>query len=457
MSRRKYGIDMTTGSLFPKIVAFTIPLLLTGLLQLVYNAADIMVIGKFVGSPSMAAVGATTSLVQLLTNLLIGLSTGSGVIVAKYIGSGDGKAIHKSVQSAMLLSIVSGFTMAVVGFFGSSVFLRWMGTPDDVFSLSVTYLKIFFLGTPASMLYNFGSSILRASGDSKRPLYMLIISGLVNVSLNLLFVIVFKMDVAGVALATIISQYLSAVFIIVALINNDGFTHLSIKHLKFYKNELLEIIKIGLPAGIQGSLFSVSNVLIQSSINSFGAIAIAGNTAASNIDGIIYTSTNSVSQAVMTFSSQNLGAGKIKRIKKVYFEGLGLATILCAVLSVTFYLFGDQLLGIFTSETDVIETGRIRLQLFACTYILNSLLDVTTGQMRGIGKSVIPMVVTLAGVCGFRIVWIYTVFQTHHSYLNLLLSYPASWLITLVVITVCYYITYIKLSKKFKSQEVLAQ
>ena len=449
MAKKRYSIDMTTGSLFPKILTFTIPLLLTGILQLVYNAADVMVVGKYVGSQSLAAVGATTNLVQLLTNLFIGLSTGSGVVAAKYIGASDGKATHRSVQSAMLLSIISGIVMACVGFFLSPSILRLMGTPEDILPLSVTYLKIFFLGTPASMIYNFGSSILRASGDSKRPLYMLIISGLVNVSLNLLFVIVFKMNVSGVALATIISQYLSALFIIVSLANNDGFTHLTLGHLRFYKKELIEIIKIGLPAGIQGSLFSVSNVLIQSSINSFGAVAIAGNTASASIDGIIYTSTNSVAQAAMTFTSQNYGAGKIKRIRSVYFESIGLAVLFCIILGLVFFNFSDALLSVFTSEPDVIATGSIRLQMFACVYLINSMLDVTTGQMRGLGKSVVPMAVTLAGVCGLRIVWIFTVFRHFHTYLWLLLSYPASWIITLLVVLVCYVYEYRKTVRKF--------
>ncbi len=453
MAKNRYSMDMTTGSLFPKIVSFAIPLMLTGLLQLVYNAADIMVVGRFAGSASLAAVGATASLVNLCLNLFIGLSTGSGVVVAKYIGADDGASVHRTVHSAMLLAVISGFAVGILGFAVSPLALKIMDTPDDIFSLSVTYLRIFFLGTPASMIYNFGSAIIRATGDSKRPLYILTATGIVNVVLNLVFVIFFKMDVAGVAFATIISQFLSAVFILYILLNINSYVHVSIKKLRFYKKELLEIIKIGVPAGLQASLFSLSNVIIQSSINSFGAIAVAGNTASSNIDSIIFTCCSAVSQTATTFTSQNYGAGQFKRIRRIYFNCIGVTLFIYAVCCVLLLGFGSQVMGIFSTDAEVVEMGLIRLKLFAVTYFINSIQDLTSAQMRGLGKSVTPMIISVAGICGLRVVWIYTVFKIYHSMEVLYLSYPVSWLITGIVVTIMYAFTFRKILKRSINNE----
>lgn len=453
MAKKKYSIDMTTGVLFPKILGFAFPLMVTGLLQIVYNAADVMVVGRFAGSISLAAVGATSTLVNLMLNLFLGLSMGSGVVVAKHIGAGDGASVHRTVHSAMLLSIISGFVIGIIGVVISPYALSAMGTPDDVHSLSTLYLRIFFLGTPANMVYNYGASILRATGDSKRPLYILTSTGILNVVLNLIFVVKFNMNVAGVALATIISQYVSAICVLYILLNINSYIHLSMKKLHFYKDELLDILKIGIPAGLQGSLFSLSNVIIQSSINSFGAAAIAGNTASGNVDSIIFTCCNSVSQTATTFTSQNLGAGQYKRIRKIYFNCIGVSMGIAAIFGVALLAFGPQILTVFSTDSEVIDMGLIRLKLFAVTYIINSVLDVTTGQMRGLGKSVIPMIVTMVGVCGLRVLWVFTVFPQYRSMFTLYLSYPVSWLATGIVLVTMYAVTFRKILKRSRNDE----
>ncbi|MBO5421379.1 MAG: MATE family efflux transporter [Clostridia bacterium] len=453
MSKKRYSMDMTTVVLFPKIISFAFPLMITGLLQIVYNAADVMVVGRFAGSTSLAAVGATSTLVNLFLNLFLGLSMGSGVVVAKHIGAGDGASVHRAVHSAMLLSVLSGVAIGILGVLISPYALSMMGTPEDIHSLSTLYLRIFFLGTPANMVFNYGASILRSTGDSKRPLYILTATGILNVVLNLIFVIKLHMDVAGVALATIISQYVSATCVLYILLNINSYIHVSIKKLRFYKDELKDILRIGIPAGLQGSLFSLSNVIIQSSINSFGAAAIAGNTASGNVDSIIFTCCNSVSQTATTFTSQNLGAGQHKRIRKVYFNCVGISMAIAAFFGVALLAFGPQILTVFSTDSEVIDMGLIRLRLFAVTYIINSVLDVTTGQMRGLGKSVIPMIVSLVGICGLRVIWVFTVFPHFRSIFTLYLSYPVSWLVTGIVITVMYAITFRKIIKRSKSNE----
>ena len=455
MSGRKH-LDMTTGALMPKIIRFTIPLALTGLLQLVYNAADMMVVGRFAGSTSLAAVGATSMLVNLTINLFMGISMGAGVTVAKYIGAGDGQRVSRAVHTTILLGLVSGAIVMTVGLIFSPQFLKWMSTPDDIISLSILYLRIYFMGAPANMLYNFGAAVLRANGDSKRPFYFLTSAGILNIVLNLVFVIKFHMDVAGVAYATIISQYISAICVIIALMNDNGFIRLSIKKLRFWKSELTEILLIGLPAGIQGSLFSISNVMIQSSINSFGSTVIAGNTAAANIDNIVYVCCNAVSQAAMTFSSQNYGAKKYGRISKTYSNCIGLSLLIMAGLCTPFYIFKSRLLGIFTTDPNVIAAGNIRLTIFMTTYFLDTLMDVTTGQLRGLGKSIGPMAITLAGVVGFRTIWLFTVFRSHHTLEMLYYSYPISWIITVIALMTCYICVYRKNIKPFihKKNEV---
>ncbi len=439
MNRRGI-LDMTSGPFLKKVLIFSIPLMLTGILQLIYNAADVMVIGRFAGSTSLAAVGSTGSLVNLIINLFIGLSTGAGVITARHIGASLGDRIHKSVHTAMAISVASGIAVGIFGFFMSETFLKLMGTPDDVLPLAALYLKIYFLGAPGSLIYNFGASIVRSTGDTKRPLYILAFSGLVNVALNVVLVVGFHFDVAGVAIATIVSQYISAVFIVLRLTHLENACRLQPKKIRIYRDELKEIIKIGLPAGFQSSLFSFSNVLIQSTINSFGSIAMAGNTAATNADAFIYTSTNAIAQTAMTFTSQNIGAKKHENIRKIYFLCLGLAFLISALSGGAGLLFPEQILGIFTTDPAVIAVGKERLYIMMSTYFLCSLMDVAGCQIRGMGKSIEPMIITLLGACGLRVLWLYTGFPLKKELWNLYLSYPLSWAITFIALFICFFV-----------------
>ncbi len=437
----KRGIlDMTTGPFFKKILIFAFPLMLTGVLQLIYNAADVMVIGRFAGSTSLAAVGSTSSLVNLIINLFIGLSTGAGVITARHIGANLSERMHKCVHTAMALSVISGIAVCFFGYFFSEIFLKLMGTPDDVLPLATKYLKIYFLGAPASLVYNFGASIVRATGDTKRPLYILASTGIVNVVLNLVLVVFFHLDVAGVAIATIVAQYISAVLIVSRLLHLPNDCRFYFKKTRIYSQELKEIARIGVPAGFQSSLFSFSNVLIQSTINTFGSVAMAGNTAAQNADAIIYTCTNAVAQTAMTFTSQNMGAKKYENLRKIFLICLGTAFAISVILGGLGLIFPRQIIGIFTTESDVIEIGVHRLYILMTTYFLCSLMDVAGCQIRGMGKSLEPMIITLLGACGIRILWLYTGFPLRKELWNLYLSYPISWAITFVALTICYFI-----------------
>ena len=448
----KRGIlDMTTGPFFKKILIFSIPLMLTGVLQLIYNAADVMVVGRFAGSESLAAVGSTSSLINLIVNLFVGLSTGAGVVTARHIGANLGNRIHKSVHTAMAISVASGIAVGLFGFFLSGQFLQLMGTPENVLPLSTLYLKIYFLGAPGSLIYNFGASIVRSTGDTKRPLFILGFTGIINVALNVVLVVGFHYNVAGVAIATIVAQYISAILIVIRLTHIENACRLNIKKIRLYKEELKDIIKIGLPAGLQSSLFSFSNVLIQSTINSFGSVAMAGNTAAQNADAIIYTCTNAFSQAAMTFTSQNIGARKYENLRKVYFTCMGFALTFSIVLGAIGILFPEEIIGIFTTEADVIEIGKHRLYIMMASYFLCSLMDVSGCQIRGMGKSLEPMIITLLGTCGLRILWLYTGFPLRKELWNLYISYPISWGITFIAFLICFFV-YEKRIKKSRSE-----
>ncbi len=445
----KRGIlDMTTGPFFKKILIFSVPLMLTGVLQLVYNAADVMVVGRFAGSASLAAVGSTSSLINLIVNLFIGLSTGAGVVTARNIGANAPDKIHKSVHTAMALSIASGFAVGLFGFFLSDKLLSLMGTPENVLPLAALYLKIYFFGAPGSMVYNFGASIVRATGDTKRPLIILGFSGLVNVVLNVVLVVGFHFDVAGVAIATIVAQYISAVLIVVRLKHIENACRLNFKKVRIYKEELKDIVKIGLPAGFQSSLFSFSNVLIQSTINTFGSVAMAGNTAAQNADAIIYTCTNAVAQTAMTFASQNMGARKYENLRKVYFICLRFALVLSVVLGAIGFLFPEYIIGIFTTDAEVIEIGKQRLYIMMATYFICSLMDVSGYQIRGMGKSLEPMIITLLGACGIRVLWLYTGYPLKQELWNLYLSYPISWGTTFIALCICFFVFEKRIRKK---------
>lgn len=445
---RNYEIDMCNGPLTRKIITYCIPLALSGILQLLYNAADIIVVGRFSGPTALAAVGSTGSLINLIVNLLIGLSVGASVCVANFYGAGREKDVRETVHTAMLISVIGGVIVAIVGMVFAKTFLGWMGSPDDVIDQATLYLRIYFAGMPLTMAYNFASAIFRALGDTKRPLYYLAVSGLVNVILNLIFVIVFKMGVAGVATATVVAQAVSTTLIILCMIRSHSVIHLQRDMLRIHGDKLKEIVRVGLPAGLQGTIFSISNVLIQSSINSFGSIAIAGNSASSNLEGFMYTSMNSVYQAALSFAGQNMGARKYSRLKKVLCNCLAIVTGIGIGMGAIMYLFRYQLLGIYSSDMDVINFGIERLELFCLTYFTCGAMDVMVGQMRGMGYSIVPMIVSLVGVCGIRIVWIFTVFKASNSLLTLYMSYPVSWVVTLAV----HFSTFLYVYRKVKQR-----
>ncbi len=436
--KKSYEIDMCHGPLLGKIFLFSIPLMLSGILQLLFNAADVVVVGRFAGSQSLAAVGSTGSLINLLINVFIGLSVGSNVLIARYYGGGQEKEVSDTVHTSVLLSLVSGVALCVIGILLAKPLLGLMGTPSDVLDKAVIYMRVYFLGMPVLLLYNFGSSILRAIGDTQRPLYYLLGAGVVNVLLNLFFVITLRMDVAGVALATVLSQCVSAACIVRCLMKSEGSFRLYLKQLRIDKDKLLRIVRIGLPAGMQGAIFSVSNVLIQSSVNSFGSIAMAGNTAATNIEGFVYTAMNAMHQTAVSFTSQNFGGKQYDRINKVLVECLVIVTLIGVVMGNSVFFFGRQILGIYSSDVEVVEYGILRLSVICTTYCLCGLMDTMVGAIRGLGYSVMPMIVSLLGACGLRIVWLATVFRWHRSLLSLYISYPVSWGITFAAHVVCY-------------------
>ena len=437
---RQYETDMCNGPLFGKIIKFTIPLIAAGILQLLFNTADMVVVGRYAGSNALGAVGATSALINLLINVFMGLSVGANVSVAHYYGAGKHKELSRAIHTSISLSVICGVFLLLLGQVISSPMLRLMGTPDDILPLSVSYMKIYFLGMPGMLLYNFGAAILRSVGDTRRPLYFLMIAGFINIALNLVFVIRFGMGVRGVAWATIISQMVSTVLIVRCLMRNEGPCKLVLKNLCLDRRETVRIARVGLPAGFQGAVFSVSNVLIQSSINSFGAVAVAGNTATSNLEGFIYNSMNSYHQTTLSFTGQNMGAGKYDRVKRVLIICLLSVTATGLTMGLAARMFGRQLLSIYTTDPAVIDYGLIRMDVIFPTYFLCGTMEVVVGSLRGMGYSVMPMTVSLLGACGFRILWIMTVFAANHTPGVLYTSYPVSWLITFMTHLVCFII-----------------
>lgn len=438
--KKSYEMNMCEGAIFPKLCIFAFPLMLSSVLQLLFNAADVIVVGRFSGSQALAAVGATTSLIQLIVNLFLGISIGTNVITARYYGAQDTESVHKTVHTSILVAAIGGFFMIFVGILASRPVLSAMGTPADVLSQSVLYMSIYFIGMPAFMVYNFGAAILRAIGDTRRPLIYLTISGILNVILNLFFVILMKLGVAGVALATIVSQYLSAFLILRCLNQSDGIYRLDFKKLHIYKEKLAEMLRIGIAAGFQGVVFNFSNVLIQSSVNSFGSLVMAGNTASNNIEGFVYVSMNSITQTALSFTSQNYGAGRYDRIDKILLRCLAFVSAVGLILGGGAWLLGQPLLSLYTSDPQVVTYGIFRLSIICTLYFICGIMDVFTGTIRGLGYSVLPMVVSLLGACAFRIIWIFTVFQMYHSTFALYISYPISWLLTAFVHLCCYLI-----------------
>lgn len=445
---KKYSLDMTCGPFLKKIVVFSVPLILTGLLQLAYNTADVVVVGRFAGSEALAAVGSTGSLINLLLNVFIGLSMGSGVMIARHIGAKDEKRIHECTHTAMLMSFFSGVFITAVGFFASNFLLRLMKSPADVIPLATVYLKIYFLGSPGSFVYNFGASIVRATGDTKKPLIILALTGLINVALNLILVIFFHMGVSGVAIATIVSQYVSALWIVIHLMKMNNACRLSFKKLRIYKSQLLGIVKIGLPAGVQNSMFSISNVIIQSTVNSFGSVAMAGIAAGSNYDSYVYTCTNAISQTTMTFGSQNMGARKFENIGKIYRYCLTITTVIGFSMGMLGYFFSEPIVSFFSTDPEVIKIGAQRLALVMPFYVFCSLMDVAAGQLRGMGKSFEPMIVALAGSCGIRLLWVFVFLPMNRTLINLYWAYPLSWSITFFAQFSLYFILKHQMKKK---------
>lgn len=437
--KKSYEIDMVNGPLFGKILRFAVPLILSGVLQLLFNAADIIVVGRFTGSDALAAVGSTSSLINLLVNLFIGVSVGANVMAARYYGSGNGKEMFQTVHTAVLTALAGGCFMTVAGILAARPILELMGTPEDVLPQSVLYMRLYFIGMPAFMAYNFGAAILRAIGDTKRPLYFLSAAGVVNVLFNLLFVVVFHMGVAGVAVATVISQVISSFLVLRCLCKSEGIYRLELRKLHIHKDKLAAMLKIGLPAGFQGMMFNISNVLIQSSINSFGSLVMAGNTAASNIEGFVYIALNAIYQTSLSFTSQNVGAHQYKRVNRVLLICAVITVVLGTVLGTGAYLLGDVLLRIYSSDTQVIAYGMTRLAIIAVPYALCGMMDVLAGSLRGMGSSVLPMITSLTGACLFRVVWIFTIFRWEHSRFILYISYPISWTLVLVMNVACYF------------------
>ncbi|MBQ5782551.1 MAG: MATE family efflux transporter [Oscillospiraceae bacterium] len=436
MSQTKQkNLDMLGGSLVGNIWAFAVPLMLTNLLQMLFNAADTIVVGRFAGQQALAAVGATGSLCFLLVGLFNGLAVGSNVIIARYIGANRQENIQKAVHTSIAMAVVCGVVLAVAGFFISKPMLRLMSTPSDIIDMSTLYMRIYFVGTFFGLVYNFGASILRSKGDTKRPLYFLCVSGITNVVLNLVFVVFFHMSVAGVAIATLISQAVSAVMVIVTLIKETDFTHLDLSKLAIDTDMAKSIVKIGFPAGIQSMVFSLSNVVIQSSINSFGSSTIvAANSAAANLEGFVYIGIMAFTQACITFTSQNIGAGKLERVKSIMTTSMTMAVVSAVGLGFVMWFFGDFFLGFYTAEAVVIETGKIRLLFVALPMALNGILDVFVASLRGMGYSTLPTIMMIVGICGVRLLWIWTVFPMFGTLESVYACFPISWTVSSIIL-----------------------
>ena len=435
MTQNSRTSDLTSGPMLQKIILFSLPLAASSVLQLLFNAADVGVVGRFAGSSALAAVGANGALINLLVNLFVGLSLGANVVAARCFGAKDEEGVHTTVQTSVTLGLVSGLFLAVVGIFAARGLLELMSCPEDVIDLSTLYLKIYFIGMPMTMLYNFSSALLRAVGDTKRPLFCLAVAGAINVVLNLVFVfvILFSMSVAGVALATIISQTVSACMVTALLVKEKGPLHLDLGHLGFHAGALGQILRIGLPAGLQSTVFSLSNVVIQSAVNSFGSTIGAGNSAASNLEGFVYTAMNAFAQAAVTFTSQNMGARRYDNLDRVMRNCLLCAAVAGLVLGGGASLLGEQLLHFYSSDEAVVAAGLARMHIICTTYLLCGCMDVLASCLRGRGYSVLPMVVSLVGSCLLRLVWIATIFQLFRSTTTLYLSYPISWILTALV------------------------
>ena len=438
MKNNKYEIDMCNGTLMDKLISFSLPLMLSGILQLLFNAVDIIVVGRFTGSQALAAVGSTTALINIFTNLFIGISLGANVLAARFYASGKEKEMSETVHTSITLALISGLVMALAGVLLARFALNLMGTPNDVIDQSVLYMRIYFLGMPFFMLYNYGAAILRAVGDTKRPLFFLVISGMTNAVLNLVLVIVFHMGVAGVAIGTIVSQLISSILVLRCLYTSNTSYRLYFSKLGIKTQYLKQIFQVGIPAGIQSTVINLSNALLQSSVNSFGSVAMAGYTAANNIFGFLYMSVNAVTQSCMSFTSQNYGVKKLKRMDRVLLDCMILSVGVTLTLGCGAYFFGPELLKIYTSDADVIRCGVEVLAFTTVPYFWCGIMDLLPGALRGMGYSGVPMILSIIGTVGTRIVWIFGLFPAHRSLSFLFISYPVSWILTILMQAVCF-------------------
>lgn len=451
------NIVMTEGSLWKSTLLFALPIFLSGLLQLFFNAADTIVVGRFAGQEALAAVGSVGSLNALLVNIFLGLSIGANVIVARAIGAGDYKNVHSAVHTSITVSMICGVLLAFIGYFAARPLLLLMGTPEDVIDLATLYVRIIFLGMPVQLLYNFSASILRAVGDTKRPLYFLSAAGIVNVLLNLFFVIVFKMSVAGVALATVISHFVSTGLVIHSLLTRNDAVRLDPRQLRINRKILWQIMRIGLPSGVQSSMFSISNILIQSSINSFGTIAMAGSAAAANLCSFIYQAVAAFQNTATTFTGQNMGARKPYRVLKTQYVCQIWCLIATGVMGVGNYIFGEQLLSLYNTDPEVIAYGMQRIAVANAPYFLMGMQSVFSGGLRGMGYSFLPMCISLCGICLTRVIWLATAFRAYPTMTCLMLSHPVSWLFTLLFMGPFFFIYYNRLKKNCSAQELSAE
>ena len=439
MKKNKYEIDMCNGTIMDKLISFSLPLMVSGILQLMFNAVDIIVVGRFSGSQALAAVGSTTALINVFINLFMGISLGANVLAARYYAAGRDWEMSETVHTSIMLALISGVVMAFVGVFFAKGALELMDTPADVIDQSALYMRIYFMGMPFFMLYNYGAAILRAVGDTKRPLYFLIVSGVINAGLNMFLVIVFSLGVAGVAIATVVSQAISCVLVLRCLYKSEGSYQLRFSKLCLKKDYIIPIFQVGIPAGIQSTVINFSNVLLQSSVNSFGSIAMAGNTASQNIEGFVYTSMNALYQTNLSFTSQNIGAEKYTRIKKILATCQGVVVTVGLVLGFAAYLGGPWLLQIYSEDADVISYGLLRMSIICTTYFLCGVMDTMVGSIRGLGYSILPTLVSLTGACGLRVIWIFTIFAAQRSLAILYLSYPISWAVTATAHMICFW------------------
>lgn len=452
MEKNKFEIDMCNGPIMSKLISFSVPLILSGMLQLMFNAVDIIVVGQFSGSTSLAAVGSTTALINVFVNLFMGISLGANVVSARCYAMGRREEMSKTVHTAITIALVSGIIMAVIGVIFAKGALLLMGTPENVINLSTLYMRIYFLGMPFFMLYNYGAAILRAVGDTKRPLIFLVISGCINAGINMLLVIVFDMGVAGVAIGTVISQFVSCALVINCLYRTKSSYQLRFSKLKIERDYMIQIFQVGVPAGIQSTVINFSNALLQSSVNSFGSVAMAGYTAANNVLGFLYVSVNSITQACMSFTSQNYAVGKHKRMDRILIDCMVLSISVALILGGGAYLFGTYILNIYTSDADVIKCGLEILSITTVPYFFCGIMDLFPGALRGMGYSTIPMILSIIGTVGIRILWIFVFFPMHRSLYFLFISYPGSWIATIVMQVICYMLV----RKKIASQGTLS-